>query len=94
ASGVLRQSDVPSSFKLKDAMFNGEQQLYKGGSLIVDPKGQVIAGPLLDEEGIISAEIDSQLVLEERQNFDPAGHYFRPDVFSYGINHERQEPKA
>ena len=39
-----------------------------------------LAGPLWDEEGILTAELDPQRLYEERQRFDPAGHYHRPDV--------------
>jgi len=89
ASGVLRRDDVPDSFFLKDPMFGSRDCLMSGGSLIVDPRGEVIAGPLLDDEGLVSAEIDLAVLREERQNFDPAGHYSRPDVFSFAVNRRR-----
>jgi len=55
--------------------------IHSGGSLIVNPNGEVIAGPLPDyEEGILYAEVDRRTVLEERQNFDYSGHYSRPDI--------------
>ena len=47
---------------------------------IVAPDGTYLAGPLWDEEGILFADLDPQRLYEERQRFDPAGHYSRPDV--------------
>jgi nitrilase len=55
--------------------------LSKGNSLIVAPGGEVLAGPLEGEEGILTAEIDLGRVVEEKHSLDVAGHYSRPDVF-------------
>jgi nitrilase len=52
-----------------------------GWSAIVDPDGQVLAGPLIKEEGILTAEVDAQFARAQRYRFDPVGHYSRPDVF-------------
>lgn len=57
-----------------------------GGSCIVDPLGNVLAGPLWNEEGIITAEIDLRQVARGRYDFDPVGHYARPDVFSLHVD--------
>lgn len=89
ASGVLRPEDVPKAFPLREAMFSGRDFLCSGGSLIADPRGEIIAGPLGPEEGLVSAEIDLGLLARERQNFDPAGHYSRPDVFEFRVNRSR-----
>ena len=62
-------------------IYEGPKLLGRGGSAIVGPDGSYLAGPLWDEEGILYADLDPQLLYEERQRFDPAGHYHRPDVF-------------
>ena len=49
---------------------------------ILAPDGSYLAGPLYDEEGILYAELDPERLYEERQRFDPAGHYHRPDVLA------------
>jgi nitrilase len=60
--------------------------LSGGGSLIVAPGGQVLAGPLQGEEGILTADIDLSRVIEEKHSLDVAGHYARPDVFQLTVN--------
>ena len=58
---------------------NGSWQ--NGGSMIVDPSGNVVTGPLVDDEGIIYADVDPRVAIEERQNLDISGHYSRFDIF-------------
>ena len=57
----------------------------RGGSAVLAPDGTYLAGPLYDEEGILYAELDPARLWEERQRFDPAGHYHRPDVLSLEV---------
>ena len=72
-----RASSYPDDVPLAD----GDELMGRGGSAILGPDGSYLAGPLWDEEGILYAELDPQRLYEERQRFDPAGHYHRPDVF-------------
>ena len=90
--GVLTANDIPDSFPLKEAALQEGSSYLSGGSMVVAPDGEVLAGPVADEETIVYADLDMNLVLEERQNFDPAGHYGRPDVFRVMVNRSRQEP--
>ncbi len=61
-----------------------------GGSCIAGPDGEFIVPPDTETEGNIYATLDFNRVYEERQNFDPAGHYSRPDVTKLTVNRERQ----
>jgi len=84
ACGVYRGEDLGhlslEDFPMRDEILKAGG-IHSGGSLIVNPNGEVIAGPLPDyEEGILYAEVDRRTVLEERQNFDYSGHYSRPDI--------------
>jgi nitrilase len=63
----------------------GGDLIGRGGSVILDPEGNVLAGPLWDEEGILHAELDAASLYAARQRFDPAGHYHRPDVLSLTV---------
>jgi nitrilase len=74
---LQRASSFPEDVKLAE----GDELIGRGGSAILAPDSTYLAGPLWDEEGILYAELDPQRLYEERQRFDPAGHYHRPDVF-------------
>jgi nitrilase len=63
----------------------GDELVGRGGSAIVAPTGEYLAGPLWDEEGILLADLDPDLLYAERQRFDPVGHYSRPDVLRLSV---------
>jgi nitrilase len=69
-----------SSYPADVAIAEGPDLLGRGGSAIVGPDGEYLAGPLWDEEGILFADLEPDQLFAERQRFDPAGHYSRPDV--------------
>jgi predicted amidohydrolase len=85
-SGLLRPTDFShlkeSDFPMKNVLESHSKNWQNGGSLIVDPTGKVISGPLVDKEGIIYADIDPDIAIQERQNFDISGHYSRFDIFN------------
>jgi nitrilase len=66
--------------------------IASGGSCIVDPLGRVLAGPLRDAEGILTAELDRDEIARGKFDFDVAGHYARPDVFRLHVNEAPQPP--
>ncbi|MCP3997763.1 MAG: carbon-nitrogen hydrolase family protein [bacterium] len=92
AGATLTADDIPADFPLRDEVLANGDRFLAGESMIVAPNGTVLAGPISDEETIVYADIDIDVVLEERQNFDPAGHYGRPDVFRLMVNRSRQQP--
>lgn len=61
-----------------------------GGSVIINPLGKVLAGPLFGQEGIVSAEIDTREIIKAKMDFDVIGHYARPDVFTFSWNKKPQ----
>jgi nitrilase len=78
---ILRGSDVPDDAPGRSLWGDEEDWANDGWSAIVDPDGELMAGPLVAEEGILYAEIDAARLHAERSKFDPVGHYARPDVF-------------
>jgi nitrilase len=66
--------------------------LIRGGSVIVSPMGEVLAGPLYNEEGIISAAIDPDDIIRARYDMDPVGHYARPDIFKLTVDESERPP--
>ncbi|MEM8710441.1 MAG: nitrilase-related carbon-nitrogen hydrolase, partial [Planctomycetota bacterium] len=89
-SGLLRESDVPADFPHRDRFVpEAGEILNNGGSCLAAPDGSWIVEPIQDEEAVVVAEIDIARVREERQNFDPSGHYARPDVLRLQVHRER-----
>ena len=90
-SGLMRQSDFPIETPHLDTILSGcPNLLANGGSCLAGPGGEWIVEPFIDDEKLVVATIDHQHVREERQNFDPAGHYARPDVTRLTVNRARQ----
>ena len=90
-SSLMSKTDFPKNTPHIDAILkNAPDSLANGGSCIAGPDGEWIVEPVLYKEGLIIETIDFNRVLEERQNFDPVGHYSRPDVTKLIVNRERQ----
>jgi nitrilase len=62
--------------------------MCRGGSAIISPMGEILAGPLFDEEGILYADLDMREITRSKFDFDVVGHYARPDVFQLIVNEE------
>jgi nitrilase len=60
--------------------------LCRGGSVIIGPLGDVLAGPVYDQETILHADIDLGEIVQARLDFDVVGHYARPDVFRFTVD--------
>jgi len=90
-SGLMHASDFPKDTPHLSAILeNSPDVLANGGSCIAGPDGKWIVEPVPDEEKLIVATIDHKRVREERQNFDPSGHYSRPDVTQLKVIRTRQ----
>lgn len=68
--------------------------MSRGGSVIVSPLGEVLAGPLWGGEGILTAELDLDLVAKSKLDFDVIGHYARPDIFSFSAKGQPETVKV
>jgi nitrilase len=66
--------------------------MSRGGSCIIDPLGKVLAGPLFDSSGILSAKLDLNEIVRGKFDFDVVGHYARPDVFRLAVNTSPAKP--
>jgi nitrilase len=90
-SALMTIEDFPQNTPHLEKIFEKAPKiLANGGSCIAGPDGEWLVEPVLSKEGNIYHTIDFNRVLEERQNFDPVGHYSRPDVTKLTVNRERQ----
>ena len=76
---------VPSDLPGLEELASQPEIMCRGGSAILSPLGEVLAGPLYDQEGILTAELDLAEVARGKLDFDVVGHYARPDVFTFGV---------
>ena len=82
----LRRSQFPAD-KMQNRLPEApDTVLMRGGSMIIDPLGKVLAGPVYGEDALLTAELDLDTVVQAQMDFDPVGHYARPDVFSLHVN--------
>lgn len=79
----VRKTDYPERYQ---ADLAGEPDIMSsGGSVIISPLGEVLAGPLWNEEGLLTAELDFAVLAKSKLDFDVVGHYSRNDVFKFDV---------
>ena len=88
---ALRMDDIPDDYEFKKLYPDNREWINVGNSSIIAPNGQILAGPLEGEEGILYAEIDLQQVIKAKRMFDAVGHYSRPDVFIFKTKNKTQD---
>ncbi|WP_299260496.1 carbon-nitrogen hydrolase family protein [uncultured Aquimarina sp.] len=90
-SSLMSKEDFPATTPHLDGILKKSPDvLGNGGSCIAGPDGEWILEPVLNKEGLLMETLDFNRVLQERQNFDPVGHYSRPDVTQLSVSRERQ----
>jgi nitrilase len=88
-TSCLRGSDVPADIPGRDDIYGGDDDwMSRGNTVIVDPYGDILAGPISETEGILYAEVDIAKVRQSRRQFDVVGHYARPDVFKLSVRRD------
>ncbi len=90
-SGLMRSSDISTDLPHGELLQEkAPEWMADGGSCIANPDGSWLVEPVANKEHLQVVTIDHARVRQERQNFDPVGHYSRPDVTQLTINRERQ----
>ncbi|MGF1511181.1 MAG: carbon-nitrogen hydrolase family protein [Myxococcota bacterium] len=90
ASGLCRPSDIPEDVPHRELILKDAPQFFgNGGSCVAAPTGEWIVEPWTHEEGVKTVRLDRELLLQERQNFDAAGHYGRPELLRLSVDRRR-----
>ncbi|MGQ0830881.1 MAG: carbon-nitrogen hydrolase family protein [Microthrixaceae bacterium] len=95
-NSCLHARDIPRSLPGADDLYPGDDDdwLARGNTMIVGPYGNVIEGPLTLEAGMLTASLDLATLVAARREFDPVGHYARPDVFTLTVHQPPAAPAA
>ena len=93
-SGVaLTNSDIPSDFPDREALYPADEEwINPGDSAVIAPGGEIVAGPLREEKGILFADVESKRAVISKRDLDITGHYSRPDIFTLNVNTSPQSP--
>ena len=92
-NSCLHSRDIPRSLPGADALYppdDDDDWLARGNTTIVGPDGTILAGPLIGQAGSLVTTIDLSALIAARREFDPIGHYARPDVFQLTVNQRVQ----
>lgn len=85
ACQVMRRSDYPEDY---DSAIDAapDDLMMRGGSAVITPTGEILAGPVFGEERLLYADIDERELVRQSLDFDVAGHYSRADIFSLEVD--------
>jgi nitrilase len=90
--GLMRREDVPAELPHRELILAGLADMpADGGTAVANPDGSWLLPPIVGREALEYVELDIRQVYRERQNFDPSGHYSRPDVTQLTVDHTRQQ---
>jgi predicted amidohydrolase len=86
SGGLMRASELPGELQTTDEYENSPDRfVLNGGSAIIGPDGTLLAGPVFEEETILTADLDLDRIAEESLTLDVTGHYSRPDIFDFKL---------
>ena len=89
----MQRDDLPDRFAFKaEVPISPSGWINPGDSLIVDPDGKLLAGPLHERQELLVAELDPQRTTGPRWQLDVAGHYSRPDVLGLLLRGQAMPP--
>jgi nitrilase len=94
AATAMQGGDIPETFPERDRLFGDEEWVNAGDAVVVKPFGDVLAGPLHNDKGILYALVDTEAARRSRKSLDVTGHYGRPDIFRLEIDRRPVPPVA
>jgi len=82
----------PANLETIEELSDEPDEICPGGSVIISPFGDILAGPVFGREDVLYADLDFSLITRAKLDFDVVGHYSRPDIFQLHINEGVQQP--
>lgn len=79
----VKRSDYPDRYR--EDLVNQPEIMCPGGSVIISPTGEILAGPVWEKEDLLTAKLDFSILVKSKLDFDCIGHYARPDVFNFNV---------
>ena len=90
---LMKGSDIPADFPERSTLYpDADEWINPGDSIVIAPGGEIVAGPMNKESGILYHELDVNKTAIAKRTFDVAGHYSRPDIFQLHVNTQAQTP--
>jgi nitrilase len=90
---LMKGCDIPADFPDRDSLYpDANEWINPGDSIVIAPGGEVVAGPMREEAGILYCDVDREKVGISKRAFDVTGHYSRPDIFQLHVNNKPQSP--
>ena len=90
---LLRGNDFPEDFPDREKLYpDADEWVNPGDSVVIAPGGEIVAGPMRQESGILYCQIDPEKVGIAKRALDVTGHYSRPDIFQLHVNAAAQSP--
>ncbi len=91
-SALMRKENIPTDLPFyKEIIDQMPEEMTDGGSCVAGPDGEWMLKPVVNQEDLFTIDIHHERIRMERQNFDPSGHYSRPDVLKLKLNSQRQQ---
>lgn len=91
AASYLTKAMFPADFEIPEDLQAAPELLLNGGSAVIGPDAQYLAGPVCGGEQLLVAEIETERAYEEKLTLDVAGHYSRPDIFELRVDRRPRE---
>ena len=90
---LMKGSDIPEDFPDKEKLYpDADEWVNPGDSIVIAPGGEIVAGPMREESGILYCEVDQEKAHIAKRALDVTGHYARPDIFQLHVNTKVQSP--
>ena len=89
----MKGSDIPADFPERSNLYpDADEWINPGDSIVIAPGGEIVAGPMNKEAGILYHDIELDKVGIAKRALDVTGHYSRPDIFQLHVNAQEQSP--